>query len=650
MLMVALACGGGEEEAAAPAPAATQAPAPAATTPPPTSAPAEAAAATAAPDAADTAAAPAATSTPVPEAAVDFREDWVSYLTSHPGYQSQWGTPQYGGTIKLTGPATPSLTQVRMGWSAFINLSFHAHNSLLAFDPWLEISDGLMCDLCESFEISADGKEYTFKLRDGVMFHSEGYGLDKGAPGFGDELVCEDAKASMEWFANPHEATRASYKAAGRTYMGHMTEATCPDGPDGKTLVLKFDKFRNPTTGWMASGMPIWDKDYREWMDAEYPGIQSTAKEEGYLLNMGTGPLISTAYDPDTVLKAKKNPNYFIKGAPFIDGVEFYPILDYNTKFAAFITGKVDHAGHGSSGLTKAQVVQIQKKYPNHTAHIVEYNHISQIPMNPFRAPFDLHKVRYAVHLAMDRQAWLAFNVAGTAEMASHNYYLHKASPWSVPKDEFLTFPGWNPATKDADIAEANRLLDEVFGAGVRPTDTEMTIWTLLSRREIGVWALDQFKNALGWELAGRFVEVGEWGKKRSEGTFVLQPDAAPMHGMGYIADPSDGFFGSHSKTGNRPDAYIRAWKGQDTGGDLQAELDRVDKLIEEQDVMTNDAERLKAVHYLSKYMINERTTGVFLGSMNVAWGLGPRVRGGYWYSLGTYSQQRLYDRWWLVD
>ena len=634
--VVAIACGG---DSATPtsAPTATMPPPPTATTP---------------------AMEPTATSmmeptaTAVPDRVVSdaFRENWAGFLMDHPGYQSEWGEPKYGGIVRLSGPATPTRSQVNLGWSAFINLSFEAHNSLLMFDPWLEQSDGVFCDLCETWEVSPDGTTYTFVLRDDIQFQSEGYAKDMGAPGFGTELGCEDVKHSMEWFAAPPEGTVASTVAAGKEKMGHLDNITCPDGPQGKAVVLQFEMFRNPTTGWLASGIAIWDKEYKEWMDAEHPAIQSTGEEIGYLLDMGTGPQIPESWDPDVVLKTRTNPNYWIEGAPFVDGYEFYPILDYNTKYTSFITGKIDHAGHGSSGLTKAQVKQIQENYPDYTIHEVEYNHISQLPMNPFRAPFDQWKVRWAIHLALDRQAWIEFNKAGTLSMASHNYYLHRASSWSWPEEEFLKFPGWRADQKDEDIAEANRLLDEVFGPGERPTDTEITIWTLLSRREIGVWALDQFRESLGWELDGKFVEVGEWIQKRQEGTFVLQPDAAPMHGMGYIPDPSDGFFGAHSKTGTRPDAYVRAWKGQDEGKELQPELDRIDALIEEQDVSTDYEARLEMVRSLSKYMIEERTTGVFLGSMNTAWGTAPRLRGTHFYSLGTYSQQRLYDRWWISE
>ena len=131
----------------------------------------------------------------------------------------------------------------------------------------------------------------------------------------------------------------------------------------GKTVVLNFSKYRNATINWLASGFAVWDKEYREWMDAEYPGVQSTANPEGYMINMGTGPQIPLSADSQTVMKVRKNTNYFIAGAPFADGFDTFAIQDYNTKFAALVTGKIPQAGHGSSGSTKAQVQQVQASY-----------------------------------------------------------------------------------------------------------------------------------------------------------------------------------------------------------------------------------------------------------------------------------------------
>ena len=651
VLVVALACGGEE---------ATPTSAPTATTPPtvaPTAMPEAMPEATseAMVEATTAPGEPTATSpamveeaaTEVPDEMVDYRADWMGFLMDHRGYKPEWGEPQYGGIYKTADPRPASRYQTTLGYSAFSRWQFAAHNSLLMMDPWGTIRDAPICDLCESFEVSADGLTYTFVLRDNVQFQSEGWGKDQGAPGYGTELSCEDIKASHEWFANPPPETRASYIKSGNAYMGHMDEVACPDGPQGKAVEIKFSYFRNATLQWMASGIAIWDKEYREWMDAEYPGVQSTAVPEGYLINMGTGPFIPESADSQTVMKSRKNPNYWLEGAPFVDGMDNFAIQDYNTKFAALVTGKINQAGHGSSGVTKAQVQQIQDTYSDIIEQqIVRYNHISGIRVNPLRPPFDKWEVRWAIQLFLDRGNWDSFSTVGSVKMSDPAYFLHTDSGWGKPAEEFLQLPGWNPATKDADIAEANRLLDEAFGAGNRPR-TDQYVIQLLSRREVSLWLIDQMKKHLGWEFDVQYVDT--YGTISTDCLYTIRAEANPSpNRQVYTSDPSDAFWGMHSGLTTSSECDIVGWKGD--GRAPAEELTKIDGLIDELDRSLDQARRAELALELEEYMVNERTTAYQLGVMNVAWPNRKEVKGVRYYNLGTYSQQRLHDRVWLTE
>ena len=646
VLVVALACGG-EDPTNTPAPTATQPP-PTATPEPEATAMMEATAmpeATTAPG--EPTNTPAPTNTPVPETVIDPREDWVNYLLNHRGYKPEWGEPQYGGIYKTADPRPASRFQTTLGYSAFSRWQFAAHNALLMQDPWGTIRDAPQCDLCESFEVSADGLNYSFVLRDNVYFHEEGWAKDQGAPGFGEKLGCEDIKASHEWFANPPPETRASYIKTGQAYMGHQEEILCPDGPDGLTVEIVFDRFRNATLQWMAAGIAIWQKDYREWMDAEYPGVQSTAVPEGYMINMGTGPFIPISADSQTVMKSRKNPNYWLTGAPFVDGMDNFAIQDYNTKFAALVTGKINQAGHGSSGITKAQVAQVQEQYTDIIEQqIVRYNHISGIRVNPLRPPFDKWEVRWAVQLFLDRGDWDTFSTVGDIKMSNPAYFLHIDSGWGKPTEEFMELPGWNPATKDADIAEANRLLDEAFGPGNRPR-TDQYVIQLLSRREISLWLIDQMKRHLGWEFDVQYVDT--YGNISTECLYTIRAEAnAAPNRQVYTSDAADAFWGMNTDLTTSPECDVTGWKGDGRAPD--EELARINaKIIELDESLDQDRRRELALE-LEEYMVNERTTAYQLGVMNVAWPNRTEVKGVRYYNLGTYSQQRLHDRVWIVQ
>jgi len=583
----------------------------------------------------------------VAEVAVDYRDDWVNYLLNEPGYKAEWGQPQYGGIIKTADPRPASRYQTTLGYSAFSRWQFAAHNSLLMMNPWGTIRDAPICDLCESFEISADGLEYSFVLRDNVQFQSEGWGKDLGAPGFGTELVCEDIKASHEWHANPPPETRASYIRSGQAYMGHLDEVLCPDGAQGKTVVLKFSYFRNATLAWLASGIAVWDKEYREWMDAEYPGVQSTAVPEGYLINMGTGPHIPLSADSQTVMKVRKNTNYFIEGAPFADGMDHFAIQDYNTKFAALVTGKIHQAGHGSSGVTKAQVSQITTDYSDIIEQqIVRYNHISGIRVNPLRPPFDKWEVRWAVQLFLDRGDWDTFSTVGDVRMSDPAYFLHIDSGWGLPTEDFMKLPGWNPATKDADIQTANDMLDEVFGAGNRPK-TDQYVIQLLSRREVSLWLIDQMNKHLDWQFDVKYVD--SYGNISTDCLYTIRAEANPApNRQVYTSDPSDAFWGMNTNLTTSPECDVTGWKGD--GRASNEELARVDAMIDELDTSLDQSRRRELALELERYMVEERTTAYQLGVMNVAWPNRVELKGNRYYNLGTYSQQRLHDRLWLAE
>ena len=588
----------------------------------------------------------APTATEVPQENLDYRDDWLNFLLNHPGYKPEWGQPQYGGIYETADPRPATRFQTALGYGALSRWQFAAHNSLLMQDPWGTIRDAPICDLCKSFEVSADGRTYTFKLREDVQFHETGWAKDQGAPGFGTELACEDIKASHEWFANPPPETRDTYITFGEFYMGHLDIVLCPDGPDGKTAVMRFDRARNGTLGWLAAGIAIWDKEYREWMDAHYPGVQSMAVPEGYMINMGTGPFIPLTAYPQVVMESRKNPNYWLTGAPFIDGMENHIIPDYDTKFAALVTGVIHQAGHGSMGITKAQVQQVQEYHSDVVElQIVQYHLQQHFLLNHLRPPFDDWNVRHAVQLALDRQDWHEYATFGEAEMSAPYLVLHSDSGWGIPIEEFQQFPGMNPATKDADIAEANRLLDEAFGSGNRPR-IDQYVWELPSRREVSLWGLDFFKKHFNWEFEVQYVD--SYGNIQTECRYTIRSEASPTYGQTYIGHAIDGLWKIHSQWRDREICRDDpGWTGR--GPIPEEEWARLDGLIEELDA-TLDRKRGEEITRELELYLYESAVHTPLGIMNVAWPNRREAKGVRYYNLGTYSQQRLHDRIWLVE
>ena len=97
------------------------------------------------------------------------------------------------------------------------------------------------------------------------------------------------------------------------------------------------------------------------------------------------------------------------------------------------------------------------------------------VGFNTERPPFDNALVRRAINLTMDRQEWHELQRIGNSDDYAgyiggfFNSQNTPFNPMGHSIEEIFTWPGFNPATKDEDIAEANRLLDEVYGVGERP-------------------------------------------------------------------------------------------------------------------------------------------------------------------------------------
>ena len=176
-------------------------------------------------------------------------------------------------------------------------------------------------DLAHSWEISKDGKTYTFHLRKGVQFHD------------GAELTSEDVKATFDRIAKPpqgimHPAQHAVRR--GRARSPRPTSTPCE---------FKLSEPRPPDfiMGAFASG---WNVIVRK----------KTLEDNQYNLRRvvdipGTGPFKSKRRVENEVWVMEKNPNYWNKGLPYLDGVEFYHALPFSPELgSALLSGRVDYA------------------------------------------------------------------------------------------------------------------------------------------------------------------------------------------------------------------------------------------------------------------------------------------------------------------
>lgn len=250
------------------------------------------------------------------------------------------------------------------------------------FDPFLakaagdkeilfNIFEGLVkCDakgvmqpaLAESYEISADAKTYTFKLRQGVVFHNE------------KPVTAEDAVYSLE---------RASDQAGGgKNALPGLSGIRSVKSPDAKTLVLTLAE-------------P--DVELLPFLTCAVVPRDSTDLNTKPI---GTGPFRFDSYSTGQRVVLVKNPTYWKSGQPLLDRVEFRIAADMDAAFLELKAGNIDIFPY----LSFERAGEIANLYETRADL---KNMVQLLALNNRRAPFSDKRVREAVNLAVDRQGLL---------------------------------------------------------------------------------------------------------------------------------------------------------------------------------------------------------------------------------------------------
>jgi ABC-type transport system substrate-binding protein len=291
-------------------------------------------------------------------------------------------TPSNGGTITVTykddiATLDPAIGYDWQNWS-MINAVF---SRLVDYTPG---TTELKPSLAESYDVSPDGKTYTFKLHTGVKFTN------------GREVTAADVKYSIERAVNPktqspgagffHSIVGADAMTAGTAQAldgikivdDHTVQFTLvqPDATFLNVLALNFSSVV-PKEAVEAAGGDFGKKP------------------------VGSGAFILKEWTVGQRLVFARNPDYFIKDRPHIDG---YTVEIGQEPLVALLRlqkGEVDIAG---DGIPPAKFLEM-KKSPEFEGMIVDRQQLetSYVTLNTQVAPFDNAKVRQAVNMAINK-------------------------------------------------------------------------------------------------------------------------------------------------------------------------------------------------------------------------------------------------------
>lgn len=243
--------------------------------------------------------------------------------------------PNRGGVLRLASASDASSYDSHRTTSG----RTHSHtcavfNGLVRTDPLKEdVSvENLVPDLAERWEISSDGKTYTFYLRKNVKFHD------------GHPFTAKDVKYSLDKFRDPKRSA----------FAANVAPITNIEIVDDHVLKIYLEY---AYTDLLIFLCPPYASIYPEHLK------DVSSKSTDFLV--GTGPFKFKSKVPGKVSIYERNPDYFIKGLPYLDRYEVYS-LKFPAAVDAFIGGRLDCGPSLRAYLDsdRALVLKVQKYAP----------------------------------------------------------------------------------------------------------------------------------------------------------------------------------------------------------------------------------------------------------------------------------------------
>jgi dipeptide transport system substrate-binding protein len=305
--------------------------------------------------------------------------------------------------------------------------------------------------LAETWEVSDDGLEYTFHLRQGVKFHT----TDSFTPS--RDLTADDVIFSFERQWKPehpyHSVSGGTYEYFGGMGMPDLLKSI--EKVDDHTVKFVLN---NPEAPFIANlGM-----DFASVHSAEYAQKMQDAgtPDQFDQAPVGSGPFQLVAYQKDAVIRYKAHPDYWA-GKAAIDDLIFAITPDNAVRYQKLKAGECHVMPYPNPADLEAM-----RSDPDINLLEQEGLNVGYLAFNTQKEPYGDKRVRQALNLAINKQAIIDVVFQGAGKAAKN----------PIPP----TIWSYNEATEDYpyDPDKAKALLAE---AGV--SDLKTNIWAMPVQR-----------------------------------------------------------------------------------------------------------------------------------------------------------------------
>lgn len=521
-----------------------------------------------------------------------------------PATQASGGTPQPGGTFVSAFTLNGLLDSHKA--SNDHTVIAPVQSRLFKFktgpDPKVGTDHDLENDLGVSIE-SPDAVTWTVKLRPDARFHTI-------APVNGRLVEAEDIKATF---------TRAVAPAIASPNRGSlsMIDPSQIQIPDKTTVVFKLNDPYGPFAKLMASPATSWIFP-REVLSGAYDPSKTI---------IGSGPFMLDSVQPDVAYIYKKNPDYFGKPLPYVDGVKIAIIPDTHTQEAQFAAGNLD--------VLSAPIVDLDAiRQQNPKAQSFQTPSATPSPLYPQEGdptgPFYDVRVRRAVSMVIDRDALNKALLNGMGQrVAFVPLYMGK---WAMligdlPEDTQQWYQ-YNPTQAKQLLAAAGQSNLTIRLGYVTNGPFSTAAYNKLAETLNGMFNQAGIKSSLITQDYNTQYIGGGHGSRQG----FFDKDMIILAGVGGITDADSALFDNFSS------------KSTSNGDHLSDPA--LDAMIDKERATVNEDQRLKACQEIERYIADKVYVIPTLGS-NAWLFLNPRVQN-YQYSAGQGTGTETYAKLWL--
>jgi peptide/nickel transport system substrate-binding protein len=322
---------------------------------------------------------------------------------------------KYGGVITLPHIDSPPSPSIQEEATASVVIPFMPmYNNLVIFDQHVPQNtlSSIVPELATKWQWTDDGRTLTFSLREGVTWHD------------GKPFTSTDVKCTWDMVSGlvPGKIRKSPRQA----WFANLESITA----NGELEVSFHLKRPQPSfIALLASG----------WSPV-YPCHVSSAQMR--TRPIGTGPFRFVEYRLNESMRLERNPNYWKKGLPYLDGIEYRIVPNRATRMLGLTAGKFDMSY--PTDVTVPLIRDLKNQAPALQCTMRRTNVSTNLIINRDTPPFNNPAMRRALALTLDRQA---FNdILNEGQGAIGGAMLPAPDGvWGMPEEMTQTLFGYDP-------------------------------------------------------------------------------------------------------------------------------------------------------------------------------------------------------------